>query len=158
MAAASGAEAANTPEILLSKGNKVPACVTPEHLMTFMEGRNKALPAKFREIAADYKRHGEALHIRWDYAFYQMLVETNYLKFVAGPGKRGDVSPGQNNFAGLGATGHRVPGESFPDVDTGVLARDLLRKAGFAPADYDSVEPLLKQADANMTIEKQMTK
>ena len=100
----------------------MPSCATPAHLLAFLEERNKQLPAKFREIAADYKKHGEELHVRWDYAFYQMLVETNYLKFVAGGGKRGDVSPGQNNFAGLGATGHRAPGESFPDVDTGVLA------------------------------------
>ena len=120
--APSNSWAANTPQILIGKGNTVPACVTPEHLMAFMQARNKALPAKFKDIASAYKRHGEELHVRWDYAFYQMLVETNYLKFVAGGGKQGDVSPSQNNFAGLGATGHRAPGESFPNVDTGVLA------------------------------------
>ena len=122
LGAASQAQAANTPAILTTKANTVPVCVTPEHLMAFVGGRNRALPAKLREIAVDYKRHGEELHVRWDYAFFQMLVETNYLKFLAPGGKRGDVSPGQNNFAGLGATGHRAPGESFADVDTGVLA------------------------------------
>jgi hypothetical protein len=120
--ATASAEAATTPAILVTKVNRVPTCVTPDHLMAFVEQRNKALPAKFREIAADYRQHGEALHVRWDYAFYQMLDETNFLKFFAPNGRRGDVSTGQNNFAGLGATGNRNPGESFPDVSTGVLA------------------------------------
>ena len=120
--ATTGAHAASTPQILTGKGNSVPACVTPQRLMAFIGEHNKALPPKLREIAADYKRHGDELHVRWDYAFYQMVVETNYLKFLAPGGRRGDVAPGQNNFAGLGATGHRQPGESFADVDTGVLA------------------------------------
>ena len=122
LSAASAADAATTPQILLGKGNAVPACVTPERLMAFIHEHNKTIPSKLQEIAADYKRHGDELHVRWDYAFYQMIVETNYLKFLAPGGRRGDVAPGQNNFAGLGATGHRAPGESFPDVDTGVLA------------------------------------
>ena len=122
LAAASGAQAASSPQILIGKGNGVPACVTPQRLMAFVQEHNKSLPPKLREIAADYKKHGDDLHVRWDYAFYQMVVETNYLKFLAPGGRRGDVAPGQNNFAGLGATGHRAPGESFPDVDTGVLA------------------------------------
>ena len=111
-----------TPAILMTKANKVPACTTPERLMAFVGGRNKAVPPKLHEIAADYKRHGEELQVRWDYAFFQMIVETNWLKFYAPGGKPGDVSPGQNNFAGLGATGHRAPGESFASVDRGVLA------------------------------------
>ena len=121
-AAAPASIAATTPAILTSQSNKVPACVTPAHLMALLEQHNKALPAKLRDIATIYKRHGEELHVRWDYAFYQMLVETNYLKFYAPNGHPGDVSSGQNNFAGLGATGHRNPGESFASVDTGVLA------------------------------------
>ena len=51
-----------------------------------------------------------------------MLVETNHLAFRRGDGSRGDVSAKQNNFAGIGATGGGVPGESFPDIKTGVLA------------------------------------
>ena len=113
---------ASTPAILMTKANKVPACTTPERLMAFIGGRNKAVPPKLHEIAADYRRHGEELQVRWDYAFFQMIVETNWLKFYAPGGKPGDVSPGQNNFAGLGATGHRAPGESFASVDRGVLA------------------------------------
>lgn len=79
--------------------------------------RNGRLEERFKTIAAHYKRHGDALAIRWDYAFYQMILETNYLAFT------GDVRAKQNNFAGIGATGGGVPGESFPDVSTGVLAQ-----------------------------------
>ena len=112
-----------TPEIRSSDSNAVPRCVTPEHLTAFLRSQNEQLDAKFLNIAADYKRHGEANRIRWDYAFYQMLLETNYLKFRRGDGNPGDVKPKQNNFAGIGATGGGVPGESFPDVSTGVLAQ-----------------------------------
>ena len=78
--------------------------------------------AEFPHLVELHKQHGEKLKIRWDYAFYQMILETNYLKFVNGAGK-GDVNPKQNNFAGIGTTGGGVPGDSFPDVSTGVLAQ-----------------------------------
>ena len=61
-------------------------------------------------------RHGETLGLRWDYAFFQMIVETGSLTFT------GDVKPTQNNFAGLGATGRGAPGESFKDVSSGARA------------------------------------
>ncbi len=122
VATAPAALAATTPAILTTKSNTVPACVTPARLMQMLEKRNTTLLPKLKGIAVLYKKHGEELHLRWDYAFYQMLVETNYLKFYAPGGKPGDVSPGQNNFAGLGATGKRAPGESFASVDSGVLA------------------------------------
>ena len=112
-----------TPEIRIATANAVPACVTPERLMRFVLSQNDGLEPKFRTIATDYKKHGEALRIRWDFAFYQMVLETNYLKFRRGDGSPGDVKPRQNNFAGIGATGGGVPGDSFPDVTTGVLAQ-----------------------------------
>ena len=69
---------------------------------------------------------GDDLKIRWDIAFFQMMLETGNLTF------KGDVSAKQNNFAGMGATGNHVPGESFPDVATGVKAhlQHLLLYAG----------------------------
>ncbi|HPG89249.1 MAG TPA: glucosaminidase domain-containing protein [Hyphomicrobium sp.] len=108
--------AAELPQIKISDRNSVPACVTPGRLTAFLESRNKNLAEKFSTIAADYARIGDELHIRWDTAFFQMLLETGNLTFT------GDVSPKQNNFAGLGATGKKAPGESFPDVPTGVKA------------------------------------
>lgn len=85
--------------------------------------RTPNLDPRFRDIARHYKLHGEALGIRWDYAFYQMLLETNYLSYKRGDGRPGDVDSRQNNFAGIGATGGGVPGDSFPDVSTGVKAQ-----------------------------------
>ncbi|MEZ5849917.1 MAG: glucosaminidase domain-containing protein [Hyphomicrobiaceae bacterium] len=113
---------AAAPEIRTSARNKVPACVTPERLMRFLRSGNRRLLPKFNNIASYYKEHGERWNVRWDYAFFQMVIETNYLKFVNNAGK-GDVSPRQNNFAGIGTTGGGVPGDSFPDVSTGVLGQ-----------------------------------
>jgi hypothetical protein len=111
------------PEIRLAPGQVVPACVTPGRLNRHLMERTRNLDPRFRDIARYYKQHGEALHIRWDYAFYQMLLETNYLSYKTGSGRWGDVDPKQNNFAGIGTTGGGVPGDSFPDVSSGVLAQ-----------------------------------
>jgi hypothetical protein len=118
--------AAELPGVKLSDSNNVPACVTPGRLTEFLEERNPSVDSKFATIAADYARIGDQLGIRWDVAFFQMLLETGNLKFT------GDVSVDQNNFAGLGATGRKNPGESFPDVSTGVTAhlQHLLLYAG----------------------------
>ena len=120
------AVAADLPQIKLSETNTVPACVTPGRLMSFVESRNSRLDEKFATIAVDYARIGDELQIRWDTAFFQMLLETGNLTFT------GDVSINQNNFAGLGATGKKAPGETFPDVATGVKAhlQHLLMYAG----------------------------
>ena len=124
-AAAFSADAAqpSTPEIRTSTSNRVPNCVTPDRMMQYLRDRNDKLDQKFSGIAGLYKQHGDALGIRWDYAIYQMILETNYLKFKRGDGSSGDVKIRQNNFAGVGATGGGVPGDSFPDVSTGVLAQ-----------------------------------
>lgn len=120
------ASAADLPQVKTSKTNTVPACATPGRLMAFLTSRNGNLDGHFSTIAADYMRIGDELKIRWDIAFFQMLLETGNLTF------KGDVKANQNNFAGLGATGKHVPGESFPDVATGVKAhlQHLLLYAG----------------------------
>ena len=110
------------PEIRISERSKVPACVTPDRLMRFLRSGNERLLPKFNDIAEHYRKHGEANKVRWDYAFFQMILETNYLKFKNAAGQ-GDVDPKQNNFAGIGTTGGGVPGDNFPDVSTGVLAQ-----------------------------------
>jgi hypothetical protein len=114
---------AAAPQIRTSTGNTVPQCVTPQRLMAFLKSRNPDIDPRFARIAALYKRHGEAWRVRWDYAFFQMAVETNFLSFKRGDGSWSDVRPRQNNFAGLGTTGGGVPGDSYPDVGTGVLAQ-----------------------------------
>lgn len=111
------------PPIRTNPQNQVPACVTPERLMAFVADRNPHVEPRYREIARWYKYYGEGWHVRWDYAFYQMVLETNYLSYRRGDGSRGDVRENQNNFAGIGATGGGVRGERFPDVKTGVHAQ-----------------------------------
>ncbi len=114
--------AADMPGVKISNANKVPDCVTPGRLTAFLRSRNENLDSRFDKIAVEYMRRGEELGLRWDYTFYQMVLETGHLSYKGDRGRRGDVSPKQNNFAGIGATGGGAAGESFPDVATGVLA------------------------------------
>ena len=140
---------AAAPEIRTSPQNAVPSCVTPQRLMAFLKSRNPAIDARFEGIAEHYRKHGETWRVRWDYAFFQMAVETNFLSFKKGSGRRGDANPRQNNFAGLGTTGGGVPGDSFPDVSTGVLAQiqHLVVYSGEAIADPVGPRTRLKQED-----------
>lgn len=126
-----GALAADLPPIKTSEQNKVPDCATPGRVMAYIKARNSNLDPRFEKIAVEYMRQGEELGVRWDYAIAQMAIETNYLSYRAAGGRRSDVAPSQNNFAGIGATGG-VPGESFKDVATGVRAhlQHLLLYAG----------------------------
>jgi Mannosyl-glycoprotein endo-beta-N-acetylglucosaminidase len=118
LAALGGVEAApSLPEIRVNAGNRVPACASPDRLMRFLAERNPKLSSRYGEIASVYRQHGESLGIRWDYAFFQMMLETANLKYG------GDDRPKQNNFAGIGTTGGGVRGNSFPDISTGVLAQ-----------------------------------
>jgi hypothetical protein len=123
--------AADLPAIKTTRNNTVPACVTPGRLLAYLESRNPHLDPRFHAIASEYMRLGETLGVRWDYAFYQMLLETGSLSFRDG-NRSGDVKPAQNNFAGLGATGRGAHGESFKDIATGVRAHleHLLLYAG----------------------------
>ena len=124
VALSGSAQAANDlPEIRMSRANAVPACASPDRLMSFLKRRNATLNPRFANIASYYKQHGERWGVRWDYAFFQMAIETNFLTYRAPNGRMGDVDPRQNNFAGIGTTGGGVPGDSFPDVSTGVLGQ-----------------------------------
>jgi hypothetical protein len=126
-----GPAAADLPEILAGPRNPVPECVTPGRLTAYLRLRNPKLDSRYDAIATEYMRHGETLGVRWDFAFYQMIVETGALSYWRG-NRHGDVKPSQNNFAGLGATGKGERGESFPDIGSGVLSHleHLLLYAG----------------------------
>lgn len=91
--------------------------------MAFLKRRNRSVIPRFSSIASWYQLHGDRWQVRWDYAFFQMAVETNFLTYRTGSGRMGDVDPAQNNFAGLGTIGGGVPGDSFPDVSSGVLGQ-----------------------------------
>lgn len=111
------------PPIRTSAANKIPSCATPENLMAFLTTRNPNFNPRFKDIARWYRYWGDAWAVRWDYAFFQMLLETNYLTYRRPDGRSGDVRENQNNFAGIGATGNGVPGNRFSDMPTGVHAQ-----------------------------------
>jgi hypothetical protein len=125
------ATAADLPAIKSGPNNPVPACATPGRMMEYLKSRNAELDPRYAAVATEYMRLGEQLGVRWDYAFYQMIIETGSLSYRRG-NRSGDVRPSQNNFAGLGATGNGEHGETFKDIATGVRAHleHLLLYAG----------------------------
>ena len=128
--------AAALPRILAGADNPVPNCVQPAALMDFVAERNAqrtpphAIDQRFSNLASLYQHIGQCVArppdrcvaVRWDYAFFQMLIETNYLTFRRPNGTPAAVVPTDNNFAGVGATISGKPGERFKDIATGVLA------------------------------------
>jgi hypothetical protein len=135
------AQSPELPPIISGPTNAVPTCVGPPRLIEFADNRNRRLSPprefdrRFSDIASVYQFIGacvemqpnrECLGVRWDYAFFQMLFETNYLLFTGG------VRPGDNNFAGIGATVSGKPGEEFSSIEQGVRAhlQHLLMYAG----------------------------
>ena len=125
------ASAQELPAVIADTANPVPACVTPGRLMAYLRARNTSLDDRFAGLAAQYRRSGEALGIRWDYAFFQMMLETAGLSFRRVDGRPGRVTPAQNNFAGLGIAEGGAPGASYEDVASGVRAH-LERVARYA--------------------------
>ena len=104
--------------------------------MKFVAERNashrpaRTIDPRFANVAALYQNIGQCVArapekcvaVRWDYAFFQMLIETNYLTFRRPDGVPASVTAHDNNFAGVGAAVSGRPGERFNDVATGVLA------------------------------------
>ena len=80
-----------------------------------------------------YYEEAEAEGVRAEVAFAQTMKETGWLQYG------GDASIEQFNFAGIGTTGGGVPGNSYPDVRTGIRAQIQHLKA------Y-ATEDALKQA------------
>ena len=75
--------------------------------------------------------------VRADVLYAQVMLETNYLRFG------GDVSVGQCNFGGLGATGGGASGATFSNVRIGLRASVQHLKA-YASTDAlvnDCVDP-----------------
>ncbi len=85
--------------------------------------------AKFVRI---YAEEAKAEGVKPEVAFAQMCHETGFLRFG------GSVVPDQCNFAGIGATGGGVRGETFESVRIGIRAQIQHLKA------YASTEPLKK--------------
>ena len=91
--------------------------ITVDDLVKIFEDRNSTKVEKARRIAPIYIQYGKLFNIRADIAWAQMIHETGFLEYT------GDVSPGQNNFVGIGATGGGVPGNSFATEELGIIAQ-----------------------------------
>lgn len=84
-----------------------------------------------------YIEEAQAEGVRAEVAFCQAMKETGFLRY------KGDVSIGQFNFAGIGATGGGEPGNSFGSVRAGIRAQIQHLKA-YASTDSlnkDCVDP-----------------
>ena len=87
-------------------------------MVNFINKRNAKpkLTCTVPEIVNYYYQEAGREGIRPDVALCQALKETGFF------GYGGDVSPKQNNFCGLGATGNHEPGASFATAQLGVRA------------------------------------
>jgi hypothetical protein len=87
----------------------------------------------YADLAAVYISEGKAEGVRGDIAFAQSCLETGNFTF------QGDVKASQNNFAGLGATGGGVAGNTFDSPQAGIRAQIQHLKA------YASTEGLKQE-------------
>jgi hypothetical protein len=67
-------------------------------------------------LAGYYVKYAAEVGLRADVLWAQMLHETGFGAYG------GSVSPGQNNYAGIGATGSGEPGIAFATAEAGVMA------------------------------------
>jgi hypothetical protein len=83
-------------------------------------------------LIADYLKAGSLTGVRADLAFAQSVVETGYFSFPPG----GQLTPKNNNFAGIGACDKCKHGWSFGSAMDGVMAQEglLSEYAGAPPA------------------------
>ena len=70
-----------------------------------------------RQFCQIYINECNAEGVKAEVAFVQAMKETNFLRYT------GDVDISQFNFAGLGATGNGVKGNSFSSVTIGIRAQ-----------------------------------
>ncbi|MBU2601410.1 MAG: glucosaminidase domain-containing protein [Actinobacteria bacterium] len=84
------------------------------YLLRYESAPKFTVPAE--TLAGYYVRYGAEVGLRADVLWAQMIHETGFGAYG------GDVSPAQNNYAGIGATGGGAPGISFPTAEAGVKA------------------------------------
>ena len=111
--------------------------ITVQEMVDYFNASGEVYPAEeLSEGGADsietfcqmYYDEATAEGVRPEVAFAQTMKETGFLQYG------GDASIEQFNFAGLGTTGNGVPGNSYPDVQTGIRAQIQHLKA-YATAD-----------------------
>ncbi|WP_251197742.1 N-acetylmuramoyl-L-alanine amidase [Anaerotardibacter muris] len=93
--------------------------------------------ATIQDFCKMIEEEAKAEGVRAEVVWSQIMLETGWLRFG------GDVKIGQFNFAGIGATGGGEPGNSFPDVRTGIRAevQHLKRYASTEPLNQAKVDP-----------------
>lgn len=101
--------------------------VTVLQLSNFYKAMNKKYPSYYsqndkeaktiEDFCKIYVEECKKEGVRVEVAFAQAMVETGYLSFG------GDVDISQYNFAGMGATGNGVKGNSFSTVRLGIRAQ-----------------------------------
>ncbi len=103
--------------------------VTIKQAETFLHQINIDAPY-YAEV---YKEEASIEGVRWDVAFAQSILETNYFRFG------NSVKANQNNFAGLGATDDGSSGLAFTTPMLGIRAQIQHLKA------YASTLPLVQE-------------
>lgn len=118
------------------------SAVTVQEMVDYFNASDEAYPAEeLSKGGADsietfcqmYYDEASAEGVRPEVAFAQTMKETGFLQYG------GDASIEQFNFAGLGTTGGGVPGNSYPDVRTGIRAQIQHLKA------YATADPLTQE-------------
>ena len=111
--------------------------VTISQMLKMYQKQNKLYPSQalakggaptIEDFVNIVYQEANAEGIKAEVVFCQSMLETGWLQFG------GDVKVEQFNFAGLGTTGGGVPGNSYPDVRTGIRAQIQHLKA-YATAD-----------------------
>ena len=112
---------------------------TEKQMVEFIRRRNPApsLTCSLEELVALYYEEAAREGVRADIALCQACKETGFFRYG------GDVSPDQNNYCGLGATGKKAPGARFPSPAVGVRAhiQHLLVYATERRPQTDIVDP-----------------
>ncbi len=115
------------------------AVATPGQMVNFIKKRNPypKINCSVEELVGYYYEEATREGIRPDVAICQAILETGTWNYG------GDVSPDQNNFCGLGATGNKEPGASFATPQMGVRAhiQHLLSYASQTPPKIAVVDP-----------------
>ena len=104
-------------------------------------GHKANITVPIAQLAADYQKAGAATGVRYDLAFAQSVIETGFFSFPS----FGQLTPKDNNFAGIGACDSCTHGWSFPSAQTGVSAQLELLEA------YASSKPI-KAPDLRGTV------
>lgn len=120
--------------------------VTVEQMVNYYKKSGKPYPAEalkaggaatIEEFCQIYYEECETEGIKAEVAFIQSMIETGFLQFG------GSVKIEQFNFAGLGATGNGVSGNSFENVRIGIRAhvQHLKCYANTEPLKNECVDP-----------------